>query len=54
MAKKQETVTIPKQLYDQLIDAQYKLDCLECCGVDNWGGWDDAMEMYHNNEENEE
>jgi len=48
MAKKQkEMITIDKELYEQLLDKERKLECLECCGVDNWGGWDDAMEMYN-------
>lgn len=47
MAKKEkEMITITKKEYEQLLDDSRKLSCLECCGVDNWGGWDDAMEMY--------
>lgn len=47
MAKRQkEMITITKEEYEQLLDDSKKLNCLECCGVDNWGGWDDAMEIY--------
>jgi hypothetical protein len=42
-----ETVTISKKEYDALVNDQRKLDALEACGVDNWQGWDEAMDMYH-------
>ena len=41
----EETVTIPKSIYEQLLRDQELLSCLEACGVDNWTGWDDAMYM---------
>lgn len=44
--KKMEMVTIPKEEYESLLDDRAKLSCLEACGVDNWTGYDDAMEMY--------
>ena len=34
----EETVTISKTEYDQLLDDSLKLSCLESCGVDNWQG----------------
>lgn len=40
-----ETVTITRQEYDRLLAAQAKLDALEAAGVDNWTGYDDAMEI---------
>ncbi len=43
--KKEEMVTISKEVYEQLLENSRKLECLECCGVDNWGGYDDAMNM---------
>ncbi|PAE24040.1 hypothetical protein [Bacillus sp. 7894-2] len=47
----EELVAITKSHYRQLIDDQYKLECLEAAGVDNWQGFDDAMEMYHEGDE---
>jgi hypothetical protein len=41
-----QTVTIPKSEYDALIKASIKLSCLENQGVDNWSGYDDAMDAY--------
>jgi hypothetical protein len=50
----EETIIISKALYDQLREDSEKLGCLEACGVDNWGGWDDAMEMFHEDDDEEE
>lgn len=41
----EEMITITLKEYQTLIKDQIKLDCLEGCGVDNWQGWDDAMDM---------
>ena len=52
MAKvKKEMMTIGKEEYNHLVDQYDLLECLRACGVDNWGGWDDAMEMYNSDEE---
>jgi len=48
----EETVTITKAEYKRLLDDSDFLGCLEACGVDNWGGYDDARQMF--NEEGEE
>jgi len=40
------TITILKTIYDQLVDRDFKLSCLESGGVDNWEGYDWAMENY--------
>lgn len=40
----EETVTITKKEYDELCASQKILDALEAGGVDNWEGYDDAME----------
>jgi hypothetical protein len=40
-------VTISKKEYDDLLDDSLKLSALEGVGVDNWCGWDDAMEAYN-------
>ena len=53
MAKSGEMVTISKEKYEELLDVENKFSCLEAVGVDNWCGWDDAMEMYRNGEEEE-
>ncbi|CAI3538370.1 hypothetical protein CNEO4_2260001 [Clostridium neonatale] len=41
----EDSITISKEEYEQLLGKEKLLDCLEAAGVDNWGGWDDAMEM---------
>ena len=42
----EETVTISKKLYNSLLDDHFMLCCLEDAGVDNWSGYDYAMEEY--------
>jgi hypothetical protein len=42
----EETVTISKKLYEELLDSDLKLNCLENSGVDNWTWYDVAMEEY--------
>lgn len=39
-----ETITINKAHYDQLISDSEKLAALERAGVDNWDGYDFAMD----------
>jgi len=39
-------ITITQKEYNAFLYAQNKLYCLESCGVDNWDGWDDAMDMF--------
>jgi hypothetical protein len=41
-----ETITITVAEYEELLDAQLKLTHLEGAGVDNWDGYDYAMEAY--------
>ncbi len=43
---KEETVTIPKQEYNEMLNHIEFLNCLEACGVDNWDGYSDAWEMF--------
>ena len=50
---KGKTVTISQKEYARLIRADNKLEALECCGVDNWSGYSDAMEELHQNEDEE-
>lgn len=40
-----ETVTIPKTEYDELCRTKAIYYALSAAGVDNWEGWDDAMDM---------
>ncbi|WP_348814321.1 YqaJ viral recombinase family protein [Halomonas sp. H10-59] len=39
-----DTVTISRKEYEALLAARDQLDALEAAGVDNWSGYDDAME----------
>ena len=39
-----KTVTIPVDEYDEMLERLAKLDALEGAGVDNWEGYDWAME----------
>ncbi|WPS88789.1 hypothetical protein SMD22_07510 [Brevibacillus halotolerans] len=50
MVEKMEFVTISVQEYRQLQDDSYKLSCLEACGVDNWCGYSEAMQMFDEEE----
>ena len=38
-------VTISDKEYGELLDAQFKLQCLESCGVNNWEGYEQALEL---------
>ena len=40
-----ETVTISKKEYDELVEDQKMLRALEGAGVDNWEGYDYAMQL---------
>lgn len=46
-----ETVTIAKKEYESLLKASRKLTYLEWAGVDNWEGYDLAMEQMHEDAE---
>ena len=43
----EETVTIPASEYESLKEDRRKLEALEGAGVDNWEGYDYAMEILH-------
>ena len=45
-----ETITISKDEYEQLQDDSKFLRCLEAAGVDNWDGYDFALEAYQGDE----
>ena len=34
---------------EKLKEDSHKLECLQCYGVDNWQGYDDAMQYYNKN-----
>lgn len=40
-----DTIEINKEEYQELVRAQMKLESLEAVGVDNWEGYDAAMEI---------
>lgn len=44
-------VTISMDEYLALLDSQFMLDCLQNYGVDNWEGYDGAMEDYNTDED---
>lgn len=46
-----ETVAIPKAEYEKLLEDQFWLECLESAGVDNWEGYDEAIQLFKENEE---
>ena len=41
----EETITISKKESESLLEDQKLLECLQGAGVDNWDGYDYAMEM---------
>lgn len=41
-----EFISIEKEEYDQLLEDQRFLRCLERAGVDNWEGYDIAHEYF--------
>ena len=49
--KNEETVTLLKSEYDNLMERDEKLTALENGGVDNWHGYDWAMEAIREDED---
>ncbi len=47
----EETITISRKLFDQLVKDQEWLGCLEAAGVDNWPGIDEAWRIYREEDE---
>jgi hypothetical protein len=41
-----EMITIKKSYYDELMRNDLKLSALDAAGVDNWNGYDDAMDIF--------
>ena len=46
----EETVTITKKDYDNLVEADRFLKCLESVGVDGWYGYELAQDLLEENE----
>lgn len=44
-------IPITQKEYDDLLDDSRKLRCLENAGVDNWDGYDWAMEEFYGDDE---
>ena len=42
-----DTITIRTSEYHRLCEDALMLSCLRAAGVDNWEGWGDAMDDYH-------
>lgn len=48
--EEQQLIMITKKDLDLLIERSELLSCLEACGVDNWDGYSDAIEMMNEEE----
>lgn len=48
----EETVTIPKKEYDELIYDSTRLESLRQAGVDNWEGWSYSIDIFEKMQEN--
>lgn len=44
-----EEITITMEEYLKLLDGRKLLNALRAAGVDNWDGWDYAIEIYEQN-----
>lgn len=40
-------VMIPLEVYEELMDSAAFLEALQATGVDNWDGYDEAVEFYN-------
>lgn len=47
------TITISMEEYERLVDAESTLEALICAGVGNWEGYEYAMSMLDEEEEDE-
>jgi hypothetical protein len=43
----EQMFTITKKEYEYLLNRDRLLNCLERAGVDNWDGWDFAIDEYN-------
>lgn len=42
----EEMITISEETYFEMLEDSNFLGCLEACGVDNWPGYEHALDMY--------
>jgi hypothetical protein len=49
--KEEGYISIKTSEYVTLLSDQRLLNCLRNAGVDNWDGWDSALEEFHGEEE---
>lgn len=54
MSDEEETITVPKSQYEELVDDSNFLTCLRGAGVDNWDGYDFAIEEFQSMKGEEE
>jgi hypothetical protein len=47
----EKLITITQEEYNMLLDRDARLSALECAGIDNWSGYDYAMEIYREGNE---
>lgn len=40
-----DMITIPRAMYEDFLDTERWLDALMAAGVDNWDGYDNALEI---------
>ncbi|WP_199698269.1 RecBCD nuclease inhibitor [Dehalobacter sp. MCB1] len=48
-----DSITISHKRYDELIKSEEILNALEAYGVDNWGGYCEALQSIRNEDEDE-
>lgn len=48
-----ETITIEKKRYEELLDIEHRMICLENGGVDNWDWYGECMRQYREEKEKE-
>lgn len=48
--KNEETITISKEDYEELISDQKFLQCLQAAGVNDWEGFEIAQENFQDDE----
>ena len=51
VAEAMDTIEITRKEYDRLVKDSEWLSCLEAAGVDNWEGYDEALSILHESEE---
>ena len=46
-----DTITIPVEEYERLLNDSYFLEALRAAGVDNWDGYEAAQDMMEEDED---